>query len=208
MSARSFRVQHPPTVPLLLWDGECAFCRRWIERWQGITGDRVDYAPYQEAAGCFPEISRAEFKRAVQLIEPDGTVSSGAAAVAGALARVPRFSWIARLYWRLPGLAPVADLAYRMVARHRRLLSRLTPPASQEAAERPRRRLERNIMTYNFDADGWYERERRALEHRHHTGLLGDAELVVALVDLERRYGEMLDRLDGTYQLPHHRRNR
>ncbi len=57
-------------------------------------------------------------------------------------------------------------------------------------------------VTYNFDPDEWYERERRALLHRRDTGALDDSGLEVALADLDRRYDEMLDRLDGSYQLP------
>ena len=57
-------------------------------------------------------------------------------------------------------------------------------------------------MTYNFDPERWYERERALLEHRHRTGALSDAELATAIEDLDRRYDEMLDRLDGSYQLP------
>ena len=66
------RVSHPPTKPLLMWDGECAFCRLWIERWREITAGKVDYATYQEAAHRFPEIPAEQFKRAMALIEPDG----------------------------------------------------------------------------------------------------------------------------------------
>ena len=33
--------------PILVYDGECGFCRRWIERWRVVTGDRVVYLPYQ-----------------------------------------------------------------------------------------------------------------------------------------------------------------
>ena len=31
------RVSHPPPKPLMIWDGDCHFCRRWIERWREIT---------------------------------------------------------------------------------------------------------------------------------------------------------------------------
>ena len=48
----------------------------------------------------------------------------------------------------------------------------------------------------------WYENERKALELRHAKGRIDDAELERALADLERRYEEMLDRLDGTYRIP------
>ena len=36
--------------PLLIWDGDCDFCRKWVDRWRHVTRDRVDYAPYQEVA--------------------------------------------------------------------------------------------------------------------------------------------------------------
>ena len=57
-------------------------------------------------------------------------------------------------------------------------------------------------MTYNFDADRWYENEYRALEVRFKAGKMTRREFEAALDDLDRRHEEMLDRLDGTYQLP------
>jgi hypothetical protein len=57
-------------------------------------------------------------------------------------------------------------------------------------------------LTYNFDPDRWYERERSRLELEHLDGRLGDAELESALAALEERYEEMVDRLDGTFQIP------
>jgi lipase maturation factor 1 len=50
-------VAAPPDKPLLLYDGECGFCKLWIARWKTATGGLVDYAPSQEAAERFPEIS-------------------------------------------------------------------------------------------------------------------------------------------------------
>src|SRR5438093_9569292 len=56
------RVSNPPSKPLMIWDGECHFCRRWIERWREITAGEVEYAPYQEIAVRFPEIPREQFR--------------------------------------------------------------------------------------------------------------------------------------------------
>lgn len=56
-------------------------------------------------------------------------------------------------------------------------------------------------MTYNFDPDAWYEREKAALEARHASGELDEPGFREALDDLDRRYEEMLDRLDGTYRI-------
>jgi hypothetical protein len=57
-------------------------------------------------------------------------------------------------------------------------------------------------MTYNFDPEAWFDRERAAVEHRQRMGRLDDDEAAAAITDLERRYEEMVDRLDGTFVLP------
>jgi hypothetical protein len=57
-------------------------------------------------------------------------------------------------------------------------------------------------MTYNFDPDRWYENEREMLDARHQAGETSEQEYKQALSELDRRYDEMLDRLDGTYQVP------
>ncbi len=121
------RVASPPaSKPLLVFDGDCGFCRKWIGRWRRATLDLVDYAPYQEVAERFPEIPRAAFEHAVQLIETDGSVSSGALAVFRALATVPGRGGALRAYRRFPAFAAASERLYRGVASHRPLLSRLT----------------------------------------------------------------------------------
>ena len=56
-------------------------------------------------------------------------------------------------------------------------------------------------MTYNFDADAWFERQRTVLHARRDRGELDDATLAAALADLEQRYDEMVARLDNTFQV-------
>jgi hypothetical protein len=53
-------------------------------------------------------------------------------------------------------------------------------------------------MTYNFDPDRWYENERAVLETGYKEGEMSTEEYEAAVADLDRRYGEMLDRLNGT----------
>ena len=57
-------------------------------------------------------------------------------------------------------------------------------------------------MTYNFDPEQWYENQRAVLDARRGRGELSDAELAAAVEELDRRYDEMVARLDGTFQLP------
>jgi len=60
----------------MIWDGECHFCRRWIERWREITAGEVEYAPYQEIADRFPEIPREQFQRSVPNLFLDASLVS------------------------------------------------------------------------------------------------------------------------------------
>ena len=57
-------------------------------------------------------------------------------------------------------------------------------------------------MTYNFDPDRWYENQRALLAARRERGELDERAFAEALDELDRRFEEMLSRLDGSFQLP------
>src|SRR6059058_497938 len=120
------RVSNPPSKPLMIWDGECHFCRRWIERWREITAGEVDYATYQEAADRFPEIPFEQFQRAVAFIEPDGKTFFAAEAVYRSLACRSSRKWMAWSYDQVPGFAAISEIAYGFIARHRKVGSAFT----------------------------------------------------------------------------------
>ena len=129
--------------PLLVYDGECGFCRRWIARWKRSFGDRVEVVPYQDVASSFPEIDADSFRESVHLREPNGAWSRGAEAVFRALANTPGRRWLLWLYRRLPGFAPLSEGVYRLVAANRSALFSatawvwgrwLTPPGERLTA--------------------------------------------------------------------------
>src|ERR1700684_648215 len=113
-------------LPTLVFDGDCGICRYWVNYWRELTEERVDYRPYQVAAADFPQIPPAAFQRAVQLIEPDGRVYSGAAATFRALRHAPgRAAWW-WCYSDLRAFPPLTKWAYASLARRRNLLNRLS----------------------------------------------------------------------------------
>jgi predicted DCC family thiol-disulfide oxidoreductase YuxK len=116
----------PRDVPLLVFDGDCAFCRIWIGFWKSLTGDSIAYAPYQEVAGRFPQIPLDNFKQAVQLILPDGEVFSAAKAVFRSLAHISGYTFLLPAYESVPGFGAVAEWCYRRVAAHRNLFYKVT----------------------------------------------------------------------------------
>lgn len=115
-----------PPKPILLFDGDCGFCRRWIERWKAITGPRVEYAPFQDVESRYPQITREQFESAVRLVSPGGEVYSGAEAVLRTLAVVPGKRWLLWLYFWLPLFGRLARWSYGFIARHRRGFGTLT----------------------------------------------------------------------------------
>ena len=137
--------------PLMVYDGDCHFCRRWIARWNEITTDRVDYRPLQAAAADFPHIPREEFAREVKLIEPDGRVFGGAGAVFRVLAEANGAAVYQLARWLYVNVAifrAVTEAAYHFVARHRTLFSTATRWLWGEDVRAP---------TY-FTARTWYLR--------------------------------------------------
>ena len=113
--------------PVLYWDEDCRFCRRWVERWREESGGAVEYRSLQSAPP--PVIAAAggpAFERIV-LAQPDGTLLTGAAAALAARSaggRTGRFA--AWLYRACPPFRAAAESGYRWVARHRPFCGRLT----------------------------------------------------------------------------------
>ena len=113
-------------APTLIYDGDCSICRYWVAYWRELTGERVVFRAFQEAAAEYPAIPRQAFSHAIQFIDRDGQVYSAAAATF----RVLRYSSGRRAWWwcyaHLPGFAPMSEWAYAFFARHRGVLDALT----------------------------------------------------------------------------------
>lgn len=106
----------------VVYDGQCRVCTRSVNLLRDRDRDaRFELVAYQ-AEGVqdrFPSITLEEFESSVQLIGPDGGRWEGADAVEKILELVPRFRLLAWLF-RIPLIRPLARLAYRAFARHRR----------------------------------------------------------------------------------------
>jgi len=148
--------------PLLIYDGDCSFCKFWIEYWKSVTEARISYAPYQEVAGEFPQIPVSTFQAAVQLVDPDGTVFSGAEAVFRSLAAAPEKRWLIWCYTHLPGFRGASNRVYGFVARHRGAFYRFTRVLWGDHLERPCHTLTRSLfvrllgLTYLIAFWSWF----------------------------------------------------
>ena len=126
MSKPAVRVPYPPPSSpelvgrdLLLFDGECRFCRAQSDRLLGWAGPQVVARPLQED-GLLGELQIPfdEAMAAMQLVTSRGSRHEGLDAVVVALRHRSVLGWLLRLYY-WPGIRQLADLGYRLVARYR-----------------------------------------------------------------------------------------
>ena len=104
---------------LLIYDGDCPFCRGWATRLLERNYGRLEIAPYQKAAGLFPAVPAEQWATAVALALPDGRLFWGAEAVVQVLALQWVWRWLPRAYRWVPGARWVAGKLYQFVARRR-----------------------------------------------------------------------------------------
>jgi len=113
-------------IPVLVYDGDCGICREYVQYWRELTGDRVQYYPYQEKAADYPHIPLQDFQQSIQLIGADGSVKSGAEATFELCRGVAPYSLLRALYRYLPGFRFASEAGYRFFSTHRGLLAFLT----------------------------------------------------------------------------------
>jgi predicted DCC family thiol-disulfide oxidoreductase YuxK len=117
-----------PTEPLLIFDGDCAFCSSCVRAAGRILPGTVHAVPWQRvpdlaAYGLTPEAAAAS----LQWVDSSGSLASGHEAVAQTL-------MTAGGVWRyvgrsllVPGISAVTALVYDVVARNRDRLPGGTP---------------------------------------------------------------------------------
>lgn len=121
------RTAYPPSKkPILVWDGNCGFCKYWVTRWKKITEGKIAFKPYQDVAADFPDIPLKEFKKASRLITTEGTVHSGpdSAFMSYYFAnkKSPWHSWYYSYLW----FQKLSDHGYNFIAKHRSFFFKLT----------------------------------------------------------------------------------
>lgn len=108
----------PRERPLVVYDGSCGFCRRWVSRLRRWDRDaRLDYLALQDpAAERATGRPRSALELAAHAVLPSGEVLAGAAAFRAICAYLPAGAVPAALL-RVPGILPLAEHVYRWIAR-------------------------------------------------------------------------------------------
>ena len=118
----------PPSKPMVLFDGECGFCNRSMERWRRAGEGRLDFEPGQSGSGIPYGFSPDRPMGALHLVETTGEIRRGAAAVFRMMDLCGNpyghLAWL--LYPKIRLFRIIADRGYAMVSTRRATLSRMT----------------------------------------------------------------------------------
>lgn len=115
--------------PVLLWDGSCGFCQRWVarvERWD--RAGRIETLKARDRSK-YPELLRIaddDLDHAMHLALPDGRIFAGGRAVPALLRLLPGGRWLAWVFL-VPGVGWVTDRCYAWVAARRHKLGCAIP---------------------------------------------------------------------------------
>ena len=116
---------YPPKKPMLVWDGDCGFCKFWKTRWELKTNGQIEFRTYQEVAKNFPDIPLKEFKKASKLIEPNGQVYNGPDSAYRSLYYSGNKIWH-NLYASHKIFQSISDHAYNHIAKNRSFYFKIT----------------------------------------------------------------------------------
>lgn len=109
--------------PLILWDGDCGFCRRSVE-WilKNDKSKTLVAAPFQKHLEWLPQevIDKSEIQ--AHFVSPEGIVWGGADAVVKVL-EAAQFKSAAAIL-SLPIMSSLSQVGYRTVAKNRLFFSR------------------------------------------------------------------------------------
>jgi len=122
MKSKSTRPETAKSI--LVYDGECSFCRRSVKRIAARDrGKTIEFVARQTEGLTkrFPALDEADFNKGMRLITPDDVIYVGADAAHQVAKQLPYWRRMAWLY-RVPGVRQLARAGYVWIAANRQSL--------------------------------------------------------------------------------------
>lgn len=122
MKSKSKKRQEPKSI--LVYDGDCSFCRRSVRRIAARDRDKTIEFVARQTEGLterFPALDEADFNKGMRLITPDDVIYVGADAAHQVARRLPYWRRVAWLY-RVPGVHCLVRAGYACIAANRQSL--------------------------------------------------------------------------------------
>lgn len=124
------------TRPLLVFDGDCAFCTRSVRVLRRWLGRQPEIQPWQALDLDALNLTREECETAVQWIGLDGRRAAGHVAVARTLIHAGKGWGLVGRLLLVPGVSWLAARVYSWIARNRHRMPGGTAECSLPADQR------------------------------------------------------------------------
>ena len=111
--------QFRPKHPVMVWDGECQFCKLCTDRFNSLANDDIEFIPFQDLPNKYPNAPDLDYKKSVVFFINNQTYT-GAAAVFSFYNTIGK-KWPLRLYDRFKIFSKISEMFYRFIANKRRL---------------------------------------------------------------------------------------
>lgn len=95
-----------PTADIVIWDGQCNFCRSQVERLQALDSGKLAYLSLHDplVTELCPDLSQEQLMEQMWVVTPDGRRFGGADAA----------RYLSRKLWKLWWLVPLLHLPMTM----------------------------------------------------------------------------------------------
>ncbi len=115
-------------LPILLFDGDCAFCTSSINALRRYVRPQADLQPWQHADLDALGVTAEQCQKSIQWIAAPGAQALTQGRAVAAVLRLGRQPWpLVSAVLRLPGVSAAADIGYRVIAANRHRLPGSTP---------------------------------------------------------------------------------
>ncbi len=110
-----------PTAAVVIWDGQCNFCRAQVERLRHFDSkERLSYLSLHDirVSARYPELSFEQLMAQLWVVTPDRRMFGGADAFRYLSRYLPRLWWLAPIM-HIPFAMPLWRYLYRIIAERR-----------------------------------------------------------------------------------------
>lgn len=120
----------------VFYDGECAFCRRWVDRGYGTLVRHGFHMVSLQAPWARSRLGMKEGEplTEMRMLTADGHIYGGADVVVQVARRI-WWAWPFYIFAQLPGIKPAMRTIYWRIAANRHCLAGKCPVASHEPAK-------------------------------------------------------------------------
>lgn len=123
-------------VPVVIYDGNCAFCQDQVHRLHGWSGKRLAFVSLHDpiVAQRFPDLTHDQLMKQMYVVTPDGRAYGGADAIRFLSRHLPKLWWLFPLV-HIPFSRPIVQWGYDWIARRRyRIRGRVDSPSEGDCA--------------------------------------------------------------------------